>query len=315
LYFYSIFDKFFYYFFEFESMIIDVRCRFTGGKSADYYRTQLQKSGRLPLIESLKEGTEESFFKEIEEAGVTTAVSASGFNPGAKLGKYNFADRTTQNDDLSEIQQRNPRRFIACGGLDVSNTFHDCLTEIVRCYHELGIKVFQIEPGRAPGCLPSDNRLDEVYRLLQELDCTVIIQTSGLKGGQYLEYANPHHIERIAEKFPYLRIICAHGCYPYVREAIVTAMRRDTIWLSPEGYLWHLGHEDWLRAINKNFEGFSSKFLFGTAYPLTPIKAFVANFMSLPFKEEFLPKLLYKNALDAMNLKEDPIFKAYYLPE
>lgn len=293
-------------------MIIDVRCRFTGGKSAAYYREQLKKSGRLPLIKSLEEGTEDSFFREIEEAGVTTAVSASGLNPGAKLGKYNFADRTTSNDELAEIQLRNPRKFIACGGLDVSDTFHSCLDEIQRCYYELGIKVFGIEPGRAPGWNPSDYRLDEVYRLLQDLNCTVIIQTSGLKGGQFLEYANPHHIEKVADKFPFLRIICAHGCYPFVREAIVTAMRRDNIWLSPEGYLWHLGHEDWMRAINKNFEGFSNKFLFGTAYPLTPIKAFVENFIGLPFEKELLPRLLYKNAIEALGLVDNIDFKEFY---
>ncbi|MFM9916044.1 MAG: amidohydrolase family protein [Rhizobacter sp.] len=289
-------------------MIIDVRCRFTGGKSADYYREQLRKNGRLHLIESLKEGTEDSFFKEIEAAGITTAVSASGFNPGASLGKYNFSDRTTSNDELAEIQKRHPKKFIACGGLDVSNNFHHCLDEVLRCHYELGIHVFSIEPGRAPGCLPSDESLDEIYRLLQELNCTVIIQTSGLKGGKYLNYADPHHIEIIAEKFPSLRIICAHGCYPYVREAIVIAMRRNNIWLSPEGYLWHLGHEDWLRAINKDFEGFSNKFLFGSAYPLTPIKAFVDNFKALSFSEEVLPKLLYRNALTALNWNENEAF-------
>lgn len=293
-------------------MIIDVRCRFTGGKSEEYYRKQLQKSGRLHLIKSLEQGTEEAFFQEIEEAGVTTAVSASGFNPGANLGKYTFADRTTSNEELAEIQKRNPRKFLACGGIDVSNSFHNSIEEIQHCFYVLGIKIFGIEPGRAPGCDPSDSCLDDFYQILQELNCTVIIQTSGLKGGKYVQYAHPHHIEQVAEKFPYLRIICAHGCYPYVREAIVTAMRRENVWLSPEGYLWHLGHEDWMRAINKNFEGFSDKFLFGTAFPLTPIKPFVENFKKLPFEEEFLPKLLYRNALNALGLNDHIHFKDFY---
>lgn len=293
-------------------MIIDVRCRFTGGTSADYYRTQLKKSGRLELIESLKEGTEKSFFKEIEEAGVSTAVSASGLNPGAKLGKYILSDRTTLNDELADIQKRNPGRFIACGGIDVSNTFHDSIDEIQRCFYDLNIKVFGIEPGRAPGCNPSDAKLFKVYDILRELNCTVIIQTSGLKGGAYLNYAHPDHIEVVAEKFPDLRIICAHGCYPYVREAMAVAMRRNNIWLSPEGYLWHLGHDDWMRAINKNLEGFSSKFLFGSAYPLTPIKTFVENFTKLPWDNGVLPKLLYKNAMDALNLHDNKDFTDLY---
>lgn len=286
-------------------MIIDVRCRYTGGSSASYYRQQLSRSGRLDKIESLKEGTEESFFREITSAGITTAVSASGFNPGARLGKYTFPDRTTSNDELADVQKRNPGKFIACAGLDVSNTFHNALNEIERCYHDLDIKVFGIEPGRSPGCNPSDTALDPIYKKLEELNCTVIIQTSGLKGGKFLNYAHPDHIEIVSEKFPNLRIICAHGCYPYVREAIVIAMRRENIWLSPEGYLWHLGHEDWMRAINKNFEQFGHKFLFGSAYPLTPIKAFVDNFLNLQWEKEILPRILYKNAIEALNISED----------
>jgi uncharacterized protein len=293
-------------------MIIDVRCRYTGGNSADYYRKSLKKNGRLHLIKSLEDGSEKSFFEEIGSAGITTAVSASGFNPGGNLGKYTFPDRTTSNDEIAMIQNNNPGKFIACGGLDVSNTFHNALDEIDRCYDELGIKVFGIEPGRAPKCDPSDVSLFPIYQKLMDLNVTVIIQTSGLKGGQYLNYAHPDHIEKVAENFPYLRIICAHGCYPYVREAIVISMRRNNIWLSPEGYLWHLGHEDWLRAINKNFENFSDKFLFGSAYPLTPISPFVENFKNLPWENGVVDKLLYKNALTALNLKDDMNFNYYF---
>jgi predicted TIM-barrel fold metal-dependent hydrolase len=288
--------------------IIDVRCRFTGGSSAEYYRNQLAKSGRLQMIESLNEGTEEAFFQEISSAGIGTAVSASGFNPGARLGKYTFPDRTTSNEELADVAKRNPAQFIACAGLDVSNTFHNCMDEIERCYFELGIHVFGIEPGRAPGCNPADKSLFDIYRKLESLDCTVIIQTSGLKGGPFLHYAHPDHIEVVAHHFPNLRIICAHGCYPYVREAIVIAMRRENIWLSPEGYLWHLGHEDWMRAINKNFEQFSHKFLFGSAYPLTPIKPFVENFLKLEWDKSVLPRILYQNAIQALNIGQKEPF-------
>lgn len=287
--------------------IIDVRCRYTGGITADYYRAQLLKSGRLHLIEALKEGTEAAFFAELDRAGVDVAVSASGFNPGATLGKYDLASRTTPNDFLAEIQSRHPKRFVAVGGLDVSGTFHDPMEEIEKCQTDYQIKVFNIEPGRAPAINPSDEQLFPVYERLEQMEATVIVQTSGLKGGTYLNYAHPDHIEIIAEHFPGLHIICAHGCYPYVREAIAIAMRRDNIWLSPEGYLWHLGHDDWMRAINYNFEGFAEKFLFGTAYPLTPLQLFVENFLKLPWKPEYLPGILYKNAIKALRLEGTPI--------
>ncbi|TDH34309.1 hypothetical protein E2A64_16695 [Pseudohoeflea suaedae] len=293
-------------------MIIDVRCRYTAGAAASYYRAALAKSGRLPLIRSVNEGTEEAFFSEIAEAGITTAVSASGFNPGARLGKYDFPDRLASNDVLADVQARNPARFVAVGGIDVSNQFHDGLAEIQRCKEELSVNIFNVEPGRAPGCNPDDERLFPFYRQMEKQEGVLILQTSGLKGGQYLNYAHPDRVERIAEHFPGLNIVCAHGCYPYVREAIVIAMRRSNVWLSPEGYLWHLGHEDWLRAINKNFENFSSRFLFGTAYPLTPIKPFVENFLALDWKTEFLPRMLYMNALEALRLKGTGTFDSFY---
>lgn len=293
-------------------MIIDVRCRYTAGAAASYYRAALTKSGRLPLIRSVNEGTEEAFFSEIAEAGITTAVSASGFNPGARLGKYDFPDRLASNDVLADVQARNPGRFVAVGGIDVSNQFHDGLAEIQRCKNELGVNIFNVEPGRAPGCNPDDEVLYPFYRQMEKQEGVLILQTSGLKGGRYLDYAHPDRVERVADRFPGLNIVCAHGCYPYVREAIAIAMRRSNIWLSPEGYLWHLGHHDWMRAINENFENFAHRFLFGTAYPLTPIKPFVENFLALDWKTEFLPRLLYLNALEALRLKGTRTFDSMY---
>mgnify|MGYP006386790155 CR=1 FL=1 len=57
------------------------------------------------------------------------------------------------------------------------------------------------------------------------------------------------------------------------------ASRRDHVWLSPDSYFFHLGHEDWFRAVNLNLGGAADRFLFGSSYPLTPLKAFVYNFL------------------------------------
>ena len=76
-------------------MIIDVRCRLTTKEGSDYSRTQTQKSGQFGKIEAFKDGTEEKFFEEIGQSGVTTAVSVSGNNPGMKLGYKQLPDRTT----------------------------------------------------------------------------------------------------------------------------------------------------------------------------------------------------------------------------
>ena len=293
-------------------MIIDVRCRYTADDSAIYFSDRMAHVGRLDRIPALNQRSADAFFAEIEGAGITTAVSVSGCNPGARLGRYDLPARTTSNDALGLVQQAHPGRFLAVAGIDASSQFHDALQEIERCADQWAMRAIALEPGRAPGCVPSDRRLYPIYELCQSLNLALILQTSGVLGGQYVSYADPHHVEVVAEDFPRLRVICGHGCSPFVREAIVMAARRDNVWLSPDGYFFHLGHEDWVRAIRLNLGGFTEKFLFGSAYPLTPIAPFVENFRKVGWDDEVLRKLFYRNALTALDLERDPVFRAQY---
>ena len=298
-------------------MIIDMRCRLTTSEGSDYFRIQTKKSGMWERVDAFQEGTEESFFAEVAQAGITTAVSVSGNNPGMKLGSKNLPDRTTSNDYMADVQRRNWGRFIGVAGIDAGAVFHDPIEEIKRCA-ELGLRAIFIEPGRSPGCLLSDPRLYPIYEKCVELDLTVIPQTSGPLGGKNIDYANPKYVEQVAEDFPDLRIICGHGHYPYVREAITMCTRRDNVYLSPDIYLRQLGTEDWLKAINENigayFGGFglADRFVFGSAYPLFDLKEYIRFFFSLPWKPEVLSRILYKNALRALNLQDDPVFRQMY---
>lgn len=291
--------------------IIDCRCRYTGAASAAYYTDRMQRLQRLDRIPALASRDDQAFFAEIEAAGITLAVSVSGLNPGARFGRFHFPDRTTSNDELAAVAREHPSQLLAVGGIDVSNTFHDSLSEVERCVRSLGMKAITIEPGRAPGCGVDDPSLFPLYDLCQSLNITVIPHMGPL-GGTSLDHAHPLAIERVATAFPHLRIICGHGCYPYVREAIIVASRHENIWLAPDGYFFHLGHDDWMRAINKNLMNFSHRFLFASAYPLTPIKAFVENFLRLDWNPDVLERILFRNAIEALQLDADPIHRASF---
>jgi hypothetical protein len=285
-------------------MIIDCRCRLTVDGSADYFVDRVTHAGKLDGVPALRERTLDAFFAELDAAGVTTAVSVSGFNPGAQLGRFDLPARTASNDVMAQVQAAYPGRFIGVIGLDVSNTMHNALDELKRCVDELGLFVAFIEPGRAPGCNLDDPRLYPFYEFCEDRKVTLIPQTSGLLGGKLLDYANPKYIEQVAEDFPGLNIICGHGCYPYVREAIVMSCRRNNVWLSPDSYVHHLGRDDWVQAVNFNALGFADRFVFSSAYPLNALKTQVERFHDLPWKSEVLPKLLHQNAITALRLNE-----------
>lgn len=292
--------------------IIDFRCRLTTVAGAAYFRDRMAGLGRLDRVPALAQGDEDAFFDEIAAAGITTAVSVSGLNPGARLGRHDLPPRTTPNDLLADVQRRRPGRFIAVAGIDVSNTFHDAHGEIERCVRDLGLRAVCIEPGRAPGCLLDDRRLYPIYEQCQALGVVVVLQTSGALAGRLVDDANPRHVEAVADDFRDLHIVCGHGCYPFVREAIVMASRRDNVWLSPDIYFFHLGHEDWFKAINSNLMGFAERFLFASSYPLTALGPYVQNFLRLPWTEDVLERILYRNALRALRIEQEPALRELY---
>jgi len=287
-------------------MIIDCRCRLTVGGAADYFVDRVTRAGKMEGVPALRERTHDAFFAELDAAGVTTAVSVSGCNPGARLGRFDLPERSTSNDLLAEVQRARPGRFVGVAGIDPSNQMHDAMTELRRCVEVLDLRAVFIEPGRAPGCNLDDPILYPIYAYCQQQRVTIIPQTSGLLGGRLVDYANPKYIERVADDFPDLNIICGHGCYPYVREAILMASRRNNVWLAPDSYVFHLGRDDWLHAVNSNLLGFADRFLFASAYPLNALKPQIERFHSLGWKEDLLPKLLYRNAIHALRLDERP---------
>lgn len=287
-------------------MIIDMRCRLTTTSASGYFRAQMQANATSSVIE----GTEAAFWADLDRAGVTVAVSVSGQNPGMKLGPKILADRTTTNDDLAAFQNRFPERFVGVAGIDVSNTMHDSSEELVRSVNELGLRVATIEPGRAPWYAPNpaDRRLYPFYEQAEALGVPLVIQTSGLKGGKNIDYAHPRWIDQLAEDFPQLRIICGHGCAPFVRELIFVVGRREHVYASPDMYLFFPGGQEWVQAVNQ-FRWMADKFLFASGYPLCrDLKSFVDRFMALEWKPEVLDRILYRNAIRALGLEENPYF-------
>jgi len=293
-------------------MILDMRCRVPTTSAGEYFQKSMTNTGRIDSVPALTDGTLDAFFKDLDEAGVTTAVSVSGNNPGMRIGKRNQPDRTTSNDEIAALQKQYYGKIIGVAGIDAGNVFHNALEEIERCA-ALGLIAVFIEPGRSPRCLLNDRLLYPIYQKCVDLDLAIIPQTSGLLGGKNFDYANPKYVEEVAEDFPDLRIICGHGCYPFVREMIMLGGRRDNVWASPDIYLLNgIGTDDWVQAINRNIYGFADQFIFGSVYPLAPLKPVVDGYLQLPWTDEAKPKIFYKNALKALKLENDPVFKKMY---
>jgi predicted TIM-barrel fold metal-dependent hydrolase len=283
-------------------MIIDMRCRPPAKEYIEYFSI-MQKPEDRP--EAHRKGSMELFFEEMKAAGITQAVAAAGCNPGLKLGKKEIPPRRISNEHAAEVQNKYPERIIAVGGVDAGGVFHNPLEEIEKC-KKLGIKGIFIEPGRSPGCYLNDPRLYPIYQKCQDLGMFINPQTSGPLGGANIDYGNPKYIDQVAHDFPDLTIICCHGCWPFIHEMIAVAMRRPNLYTAPDLYIRIAGANLWAEAANSEFRAagsmFADKLIFGTAYPYVKMADYTKWFISLPWKEGVLEKILYKNAIRAMGL-------------
>lgn len=253
--------------------------------------------------------TPSAFFRELDDAGVRTAVSVAYNNQGMELGSIKLPPRTTSNDDQARLQREYPGRFLGVAAIDVSGTSHVPSDEMERCVNELGLRLIGIEPGRATMFAdhPADQRLYPFYEQAQSMGVPVMLQTSGFYGGKNIDYANPKHIDQVAEDFRDLHLICGHGCYPYVREIIAVAVRRDNVFPSPDLYVFAPSRKEWVYAVNKG--SITDKFLYASGFPLCgSLVRSVSRFLLLGWKPAVLDRILYRNAIRALKLEDDSEF-------
>lgn len=286
---------------------MDVRCRLPAAADGAYLRSRPDAHRFRPWSELAPE----AFFRHLDAAGVAVAVAVSGNNEGLSLGSLELPPRRTDNGELARLEAAHPGRFLGVAGIDVGGARHQPLAEMERCAGELGMPRVGIEPGRAPLYAehPADRRLYPFYERAQELGAAVFLQTSGYYGGRNLDYAHPRWIDRVADDFPELTLVCGHGCHPFVDEMIAVAVRRDRVYPSPDLYVFAPARRQWTYAVNKRL--IADKFLFASGFPLcgSLVRA-VDRFLLLGFRPALLDRLLYRNALTALGLEEDPRFAA-----
>mgnify|MGYP001764581739 CR=1 FL=1 len=89
-------------------------------------------------------------------------------------------------------------------------------------------------------------------------------------------FNDPAPLANVARAFPQLPIVCYHGWWPNVAQAIGLAFRYENIHLVPDMYLFVAGSKAYVEAAN----GFmADQFLFGSSYPFRPIQQSIRDFL------------------------------------
>lgn len=232
-------------------------------------------------------------YQEMDEAGVTLGVMTGRQSPD--MGHVS-------NDDLMAIVTEQPSRFVGVAGVDGSNPAA-ALAEIERTVVNGNLHAAGMEPGC--GDIPmyvDDARLYPIYQYCMEHGIPMFLMGGGGNGPD-LSFSNPEHIDRVCRDFPHLTIVNMHGSYPWIPQVLFSCMCHSNMYLAPDMYMYNMpGVQDYVVAAN----GFlKDRFLFGSGYPYIPLKQAVDLFLDMPFREDVLPNVLYRNMARVLGLDMD----------
>jgi predicted TIM-barrel fold metal-dependent hydrolase len=228
--------------------------------------------------------------KEMKNAGVTRGVITARISD--MLGSIS-------NKDVKEICKAYPKIFVGIAGIDPTNR-KAAIKEIDDSI-KAGFRGVTIEPGAYPVPMYADDRrLYPIYAHLEDRDIPVVLMTGG-NAGPDLSYSSPIPLDRVAGDFPTLKIVVSHGNWPWVHEILHVAFRRANVYLSPDMYVYNMpGMDDYIKAANT---WLADRFIYGSAYPLTPLEEYANWFLRLPIRPEAMEKVVYRNAAELLKIK------------
>jgi len=165
-----------------------------------------------------------------------------------------------------------------------------------------------LEPGldTLPWELDSEN-VFHVYEFCEKHDIPVMILNGGMfhRADVRMDYGlyAPMRIEHVAFTFPKLKIISAHGGWPWVELMCAVAINCENVYLSPDCYLMDgVGGHGYIEAANR--PDLQDKIMFGSVYPGYSMEWAVKYFQNCGIKESVLEKVFYDNAAKVLGIKD-----------
>jgi len=172
--------------------------------------------------------------------------------------------------------------------------------EMAQGHRELGLRGIKLLPMYA-GFRPDDERLDPLWQYATKERLPVLLHTGTTFVAQApLDCTLPRHLDRVAIRFPDVKIVMAHLSHPYEPECVVTIRKHPNVYadISALHYRpFQLYHS--LMLVQEY--GVWDKVLFGSDYPFTTVSASIDGLRRLNAMLDgtALPRLS-ESAIEAM---------------
>ena len=132
------------------------------------------------------------------------------------------------NDNTAALVAANKDKLIGFMGVHADDP--NALEEVDRAVNDLGLRGIKLGPNYQ-NFDPVGETAFRLYARAQELHLPILFHqgTSPVRFAD-LDYAHPRHIDRIATKFPELRIVLAHMAHPWQTDCIAVIRKHPNVW-------------------------------------------------------------------------------------
>ncbi len=269
--------------------VIDFRLRPpTGEFKASFRQLGIRFGAKMP--DSWEQSNLQDCVTEMEKLDMIGAIEGRILPP------------PISNDHLKQIVTEYPKRFVAIAGIDPSSR-RKCQDEIDRAVKTLGFKGIGFDQGLLdPPLLPDERKLYPIYAQCEDLGIFVSLRLGPLAADD-ISYCSPLPVDRVARDFPSLQIVIIHGGWPFIDDVIGVMWKRPNVWICPDLFQFSPGANRYVEAANAGGP-LQERYLYGSAHPIgMGLRGTLEEWRKLPWKENIVEKLLYKNAACLLGLK------------
>ena len=214
------------------------------------------------------------------------------------------------NDLTASFVAKRPDKLI--GFMSVHPRDPKALEEMERCYHDLGLK------GIKMGCNfqnfdPNGEEAARVFGRAEEMGLPILFH-SGTCMPQFdnLYWGHARHMDRVAMRFPKLKIILAHMNHPWHQDAIVVIRKHPNVYADISGQFYR----PWAlyNCLRLAWEwSVFPKMLFASDYPVATPQETIEGTLGVnevikgtnlpPVPEGELEEIIHRNSLELLGLE------------
>ena len=185
-------------------------------------------------------------------------------------GKARLSGLWVEDEYVAQYVAAHPETLI--GFLSVDPTQPGWERELEHGHKTLGLRGIKLLPMYA-GFTPDDSRLDPLWGYATKNRLPVLLHTGTTFVAQApLDCTLPRHIDRVAIRFPEVKIIMAHLSHPYEGECIATIRKHPNVYADVSA-LHYRPFQLYHSLMLVQEYGVWDKVLFGSDYPFTTVNA------------------------------------------